>query len=155
MIIPLPGDRMRGIGVAPVSIQSAPDAPNPSRELYNTLYTITAGNVPKVERTVPKLWHVCGSWRCLDCADGDRTEMYSTEPLRRTSILRTACFTSSLLRVHSILTTLDSRSLGQVSTHIQTNLRNVCCPLRDITMADSLTVAILDRGFMDEHSSKT
>lgn len=58
MINQIPGDKRRGIGVAPVSIQSAPGAPQPSRELYNTLYTITCGDRPKVERTVPKLWHV-------------------------------------------------------------------------------------------------
>ncbi|KAL9112612.1 MAG: hypothetical protein Q9227_003183 [Pyrenula ochraceoflavens] len=58
MIVPLPSDSTRGIGVAPVSIQSAPGAPQPSRELYNSLYTITARNDgPTVERTIPKLWH--------------------------------------------------------------------------------------------------
>ena len=68
MINQLPGEPMRGIGIAPVSIQSLPDAPQPSRELYNTLYTITAGETPTVERTIPKLWHV-RSWDGMSSND--------------------------------------------------------------------------------------
>lgn len=54
----LPGDPSRGIGIAPISIQSALGVFPPTQELYNSLYTIwTKDDGPVIERTVPKLWN--------------------------------------------------------------------------------------------------
>jgi hypothetical protein len=56
----IPGESKKAFAIAPVSIQSSQEVEQeqPSRELYSSIYTITAHHDgPHVERTVPKLWH--------------------------------------------------------------------------------------------------